>query len=65
MRTLVTDLTQWSLHFIRYTICEWVQNNGGWASVLYTGLNIMHQTAIIGACTAVLICCAIYIRKNR
>ena len=47
-----------------FQICSWVQENGGWASVLRSGLNVMQQTAMIGACAAVFVCCVIYIRKN-
>lgn len=61
---LVSNITRWSLDFIRHQICSWVQENGGWASVLRSGLNVMQQTAMIGACAAVFVCCVIYIRKN-
>jgi len=61
---LVAQLTQWSLHFIRNQICSWVQENGGWSRVLHSGLNVMQQTAVIGTCVAVFVCCMIYIRKN-
>merc|ERR1712029_1268649 len=45
-------------------ICSWVQENGGWSRVLHSGLNVMQQTAVIGTCVAVFVCCMIYIRKN-
>jgi len=61
---LVSQLTQWSLQFIRNQICSWVQENGGWSAVLHSGLNVMQQTAVIGTCAAVFVCCMIYIRKN-
>merc|ERR1719219_3046045 len=62
--SLVANLTQWSLDFIRNQICSWVQENGGWSAVLRSGLSVMQQTAVIGTCIAVFVCCMIYIRKN-
>ena len=41
-----------------------LQENGGWSRVLHSGLNVMQQTAVIGTCVAVFVCCMIYIRKN-
>lgn len=61
---LVEQLTRWSLEFIRQQICSWVQENGGWSAVLKSGLNVMQQTAVIGTCAALFLCCVIYIRKN-
>jgi len=61
---LVEQLTRWSLEFIKKQICSWVQENGGWSAVLYSGLNVMQQTAVIGTCAALFLCCVIYIRKN-
>jgi len=61
---LVEQLTRWSLEFIRQQICSWVQENGGWSAVLKSGLNVVQQTAVIGTCAALFLCCVIYIRKN-
>ena len=58
-------LTVHTLKFqILFQICSWVQENGGWSAVLYSGLNVMQQTAVIGTCAALFLCCVIYIRKN-
>lgn len=51
-------------HTLLFQICSWVQDHGGWSAVLHSGLNVMQQTAVIGTCVAVFVCCMIYIRKN-
>ena len=59
-------LDHYILHIFKFLfqICSWVQENGGWSAVLYSGLNVMQQTAVIGTCAALFLCCVIYIRKN-
>ena len=60
----LSTLTQWSLIFIKEQVCAWVGNNGGWQTVLRSGFNMLQQTIFIGACAAIIVCSAIYIRKN-
>ena len=60
----LSTLTQWSLVFIKEQVCAWVGNNGGWQTVLQSGFNMLQQTIFIGACAAIIVCSAIYIRKN-
>ena len=53
-----------SFFFIVAQVCDWVQANGGWQAVLRQGLNIVHQVAMIGMCSAVFVAAVFYIRKN-
>jgi len=74
---LVSNLTRWSLAFIRGTVSAWVRCRGGWRGILRNDANIendnrmyqntmdvINQVAFISACAAVLGVCAVYIRKN-
>ena len=45
-------------------VCDWVQRSGGWQTVLRSGMNLVQQAAVIGMCSAVMIACFIYVRKN-
>ena len=45
-------------------VCDWVQRSGGWQAVLRSGMNLVHQAAVIGMCSAVMIACFFYVRKN-
>ena len=45
-------------------MCDWVQRSGGWQTVLRSGMNLVQQAAVIGMCSAVMIACFFYVRKN-
>ena len=45
-------------------VCDWVQRSGGWQAVLRSGMNLVQQAAVIGMCSAVMIACFFYVRKN-
>jgi len=74
---LVSNMTRWSLAFIRGTVSAWVRCRGGWRDLLRVDTNndrdsrmyqntmdVINQVAFISACAAVLGVCAVYIRKN-
>lgn len=61
---LVSNLTEWSLTFIRNHVNAWVQEQGGWSAVLSSGLSNLQRALIIGACVAIVASSIVYIRKN-
>ncbi|TRY62165.1 hypothetical protein TCAL_02108 [Tigriopus californicus] len=61
---ILSQLTKWTLAFIKDRICLWVQSNGGWQAVLRTGLNVIQQLAIIGTCAAIVSVCLLFAKKH-
>lgn len=61
---VLSQLTKWTLAFIKDRICRWVQSNGGWQVVLRTGLNVIQQLAIIGTCAAIVSVCLLFAKKH-
>jgi hypothetical protein len=63
--SLLSDLTHWTLLFLRDRVSAWVHSHGGWQRVLHQGLGVAQQLAVIVACTAVATAAIIYIGRRR
>ncbi|KAK4319970.1 hypothetical protein Pmani_009129 [Petrolisthes manimaculis] len=57
-------LLEWSLKYLVDHVCRWVQEAGGWMTVLSQGVNLLYQTAVFTFCACGTIAACLFIYKT-
>ena len=64
LRSALSNMTRWTVGFLRGAVAAWVRCRGGWDTVLSGGVGLVNQLAFMGVCAAVITVCVCYVRKN-